>query len=65
MPHHNVQVPQAMPEEEEEVHQTKIHHQVSNLLAVQVLGFYNVGAEVLYHYGILVPEACQGLLQVH
>ena len=28
------------------------------------MGFSNFGAEVPYHYGVLVPEACQGLLQV-
>ena len=47
----------------EEVHQPELHHQVSNLLAEWVLIFSNVGAEVPEHYGILVSEACQGLLQ--
>ena len=28
-----------------------------------VLGFADVSAEIPYHYGILVPEVCQGLLQ--
>ena len=48
----------------EEFHQPELHHQVSNLLTVRVLGFANIGAEVPYYYGILAPEACQGLLQV-
>ena len=57
-------VPSALAEVEEEFHHTELHQQVSNLLAARVLGFDDVGAEVTYHYGILVPEACYGLLQV-
>ena len=48
----------------EEVHHPKIRQQVRDLLAPRVLGFSGVGAESPYHYGILVPEESQGLLQV-
>ena len=56
--------PPALPEVVEEVHQPELCQQISNLLAARVLGVYDVGSEVPYHYSILVPEACQGLLQV-
>ena len=49
---------------EEEVHQNELHQQVREMLAAQVLGFLDVGAEAPYQHGILVPEVCQGLLQV-
>ena len=62
--HLHVSVLPVLPEVVEEVHQTKLHHQVSNLLTVRVLGFVDVGAEVPYYYGMLAPEAWQGLLQV-
>ena len=61
---HYVPVTQELTEVEEEVHHPKLHQQVSNLLAARVLGFSDVGAEVPYHYGILVPGLCQGLLPV-
>ena len=61
-PHIHVPVLPVLSEVVEEVHQTKLHHQVSNLLTVQVLGFADVGAEVTYQYVILAPEAWQGLL---
>ena len=54
----------ALGEVEEEAHHTELHQQVNNLLAVQVMLFSGVGAEVPYHYGRLLPEACQGLLPV-
>ena len=54
-PRLHVPVPPEIPEVSEEVHQPELHHQVSNLLAAQVLGFFNVVAEVPYHYVILVP----------
>ena len=47
-PRLNVPVLPALTEVVEEVHQTELHHQVSELLAAQVLGFANVGAEVLW-----------------
>ena len=61
-PRLHVLVPPALLEVVEEVHHPKILQQVSGLLAARALGFANVGAEVLYHYGILVPEVCKGLL---
>ena len=45
-------------------HQPKLCHEVIDLLVAWVLGLADVGAEVPYHYGISVLEACQGLLQV-
>ena len=56
-------VPPALPEMEEDIHHPKLHQKVSKLLSALVLGFSNVNAEVPYHYGILVLEVCQGLLQ--
>ena len=53
-----------MTEVEEDIHHPKLHQHISNLLAARVLGFVVFGAEVPHHYEILVPEACQGLLQV-
>ena len=43
-----------------EVHQSKPHQQIGDLLTSDIVGLV-VGVEVTYHYGILVPEACQGL----
>ena len=63
-PRLHLPVPTALPEVEEEVHKPEIHQQVSNLLAARVLGLDDVGAEVPQYYDIVVPEACQGLLQV-
>ena len=60
----HVPVPPALLEVEEEVHYTKLQQQVRDLLAAQVLGISDLGAEVPYPYGILVPEVCQGLLEV-
>ena len=59
-----VPVPPELTEVVEEVHHTKLHQQVSNLLVTRVLGFSNVRYEVTYHYRILAPEVCEGLLQV-
>ena len=56
--------PPELPGVVEEVHHTKLHQQVSNLLVTRVLGFSNVRYEVTYHYRILAPEVCEGLLQV-
>ena len=57
-------VPPALTEVEEELHQPELHQKVRNFLAARILGFADVGSEVPYQYGILVPEACQGLIQV-
>ena len=62
-PHLHVLVLTGLKEVLDEVHQIKLHHKVSNLLAAHVLGFSNVGTKVLFHYGILVPEVCQYHLQ--
>ena len=63
-PHIHVLVPPALTEVMEDFHQPKCCHQLSDLLDVWVLEFYGVGADLLYHHGILVPEACQRLIQV-
>ena len=60
----HVPVLPALLEVEEEVHHPKLQQQVRDLLAAQVLGISDLGDEVPYPYGILVPEVCQGLLKV-
>ena len=64
IPRLHVLEPPALPELVEEVYQTKLHQKVINLLDTRVLGLTGVGAEVPEHYGILVPEVCQGLLHI-
>ena len=51
-----------MAEVVKEVHQTKLHQQISNMLTAQVLGLENFGNDVPYHDGFLILESCQGLL---
>ena len=48
----------------EEVHQPELQQHTRDLLTAWVLGLDNVYVEVPYQYGVLVPEACQGLLIV-
>ena len=45
-PHVHVPVPPALLELVEEVHQTRIHHKVRDLLAARVLGFAYADAEI-------------------
>ena len=59
----HVPEPPAIPEVVEEFHQPELHQHVRDLVTAQSMGLAYVGAEVPCHYGILVPEACQGLLQ--
>ena len=46
LPHPDVPVPLALSEVVEEANQTKLHQQIRKLMAVRVLGFADVGAEV-------------------
>ena len=60
----HVPVPPALIEVLEDFHQPELRQKVRDLLDMRVMSFENVGAEVPFQYGILVLEACQGLLQV-
>ena len=62
----NIQVsePQALEEATEEDHYPKLHQQISNFMTARVMGLSNVGIEIPYNYGILVPETGQSILQI-
>ena len=45
-PRLQVSEPQALVEVSEEVHQPKLHQQISDLLNARVLGLFNVGVEI-------------------
>ena len=55
---------QVLEEVVEEIHQTKLHQEVENFLDLGVLGLPYVNIKVFHQYGLLLPEAEQGLLQV-
>ena len=55
---------QALEEVTGEIHQPKLHQEISDFLASGFLGLTYVGFKVSHHDGVLVPEAYQGLLQI-
>ena len=56
--------PQALAEVPEEVHQPKLHQQISEFLTERVFGLSNVRFDIPKNYGILVPETGQSLIQI-
>ena len=45
----------ALSELPEVFHPPEIHQHISNFMTARVLGLFNVGVEIPYNYGILVP----------
>ena len=63
-PHLQVLEPQELTEVLEDVHHTKIHQHISDLLTVRVMGLSNFGVDIPYNYGILLMETGQSLLHI-